>query len=306
MTSAFYHVNKKDTLSPASSTGLFGIYTQEGSWMFGASQQFYLKEDKWRIRVGGAIGRVNFQFFNGDPESNVGTFEDYSNEAVYGVAQVQRKIWKRIYGGLYTEYNHTKTYFTSQGDSLDQRNMGNIGYVLSQDTRNDVYYPSSGTFVNFKHQFYRDWYGSDNNFIRIKVNYNRFFDLLKDQRHILIARANFEIASGDVPFQGQGVVGQDDIRGYSQGKYRANQIYTVQSEYRWMFNHSRFGMVGFLGVASAVETFSDIFHTTLLPGGGAGIRYRIIPAMKMNIGIDVGFGKDDYSLAFRIGESFSR
>jgi len=65
-------------------------------------------------------------------------------------------------------------------------------------------------------------------------------------------------------------------------------------------------MVGFLGIASAVESFSDIFNTALLPGGGVGVRYRMIPAMKINIGIDVGFGKDDYSLSFKIGESFAR
>ena len=65
-------------------------------------------------------------------------------------------------------------------------------------------------------------------------------------------------------------------------------------------------MVGFLGVASAVEKFSDIFSSELLPGVGAGLRYRMIPSMKINIGVDGGIGKDDRSLTFRIGESFGR
>jgi hypothetical protein len=34
--------------------------------------------------------------------------------------------------------------------------------------------------------------------------------------------------------------------------------------------------------------------------------YRIIPKEKINIGIDVGFGKDDHSITVRIGESFLR
>ena len=73
-----------------------------------------------------------------------------------------------------------------------------------------------------------------------------------------------------------------------------------------MFNDSRFGMVGFLGVATAVESVSDIFNTSLLPGVGAGLRFRLIPSLKVNVGADVGFGKDDYSLTFRIGEAFGR
>ena len=114
------------------------------------------------------------------------------------------------------------------------------------------------------------------------------------------------VATGNVPFQGQGVVGRDDIRGYSQGQFRGNQVYALQSEYRWRFNNSRFGMVGFAGVASAVENFSDIFNSALLPGIGAGLRFQLIPALKINIGVDVGFGKNDYSLTFRIGEAFAR
>ena len=304
--SAFYTVNKKDTISPASSTGLVGLYTQEKSWAFGVMQQFYLKEDTWRVRAIAFRGNVNFQFFNGDADANVGSFENYSSESYMMIGQVQRKIWKRLYGGFYAEYNSNKTYFTSQGDSLDTRKMSNIGYIFSQDSRDNVYFPTKGIFMNFKNQFYRDWTGSDDNFTRFKVNYNQFFDLLKDQRHILVARMNLEIATGNVPFQGQAIVGMEDIRGYSEGKYRGNQLYTLQSEYRWMFNDSRFGMVGFLGVATAVESVSDIFNTSLLPGVGAGLRFRLIPSLKVNVGADVGFGKDDYSLTFRIGEAFGR
>ena len=50
---------------------------------------------------------------------------------------------------------------------------------------------------------------------------------------------------GDVPFQGQNVVGQDDIRGYSSGKYRDNQAYVIQAEYRWRF-YKKFEWWGFL------------------------------------------------------------
>lgn len=306
MTAAFYKVNNKDTVSPVSNTALLGLYTQEKSWAAGFMQQFYLKEDTWRIRLIAFRADLNYQFFNGDAAANVGNYEDYSTDAFIVIGQVQRKLWKRLYGGFYTEYYNTKTYFTAHGDSLDNRKMSNIGYIFSQDSRDNVYFPVKGIFMNFKNQFYRDWTGSDNEFVRYRVNYNHFFDLVKDQRHILAARMNLDIATGDVPFQAQTVVGMDDIRGYSQGQYRGNQVYSLQSEYRWMFRNSRFGMVGFFGVASAVESASEIFNTSLLPGGGVGIRFRLIPAMKVNIGVDVGFGKNDYSLTFRIGESFAR
>ena len=118
-------------------------------------------------------------------------------------------------------------------------------------------------------------------------------------------RANLNIADGDVPFEAQTVVGGDDIRGYSQGKYRNNQVYTLQGEYRWNF-YKRWGMVAFAGVASAVAKFSDIAMKDLLPGVGAGIRFKMLPNERINIGIDAGVGKGDYSITFRIGEALSR
>jgi hemolysin activation/secretion protein len=125
------------------------------------------------------------------------------------------------------------------------------------------------------------------------------------KKRVLAVRASLNIAAGDVPFEGQTVVGGNDIRGYSQGKYRNDQVYTLQTEYRWNF-YRRWGMVAFAGVASAVKKFADIPSSEILPGLGAGLRFRMLPAEKINIGVDLGFGKDDYSITFRIGEAFGR
>lgn len=306
MTQGYYRVNKNDTISPHSSTIAMGIYTQEKTWMAGGGEILYLNEDKWRIKAFLFKGNINYQYFNGDIDNNAGQYEDYSNDVVMVMTQAQRNIWKRFYAGLYLEYNNTKTYFTANNDSLDVKKLNNIGYVISQDNRDNIVFPTKGIFMNFKNQFYRDWIGSDSEFVKFQLNYTQFFDLKNDKRHILLGRLYSEIATGDVPFQGQSVVGRDDLRGYSQGKFRGNQVYAIQSEYRWMFNESKFGMVGFLGVASAVEKFGDIFSSQLLPGAGAGVRYKLIPSMHVNIGFDAAVGRDDYSLTFRIGETFGR
>ncbi|MCK4560926.1 MAG: hypothetical protein KAV45_14180 [Calditrichia bacterium] len=42
----------------------------------------------------------------------------------------------------------------------------------------------------------------------------------------------------------------------------------------------------------------------LLPGAGVGLRYMAIPSEKINIGIDIAKGIDDWGLYFRIGETF--
>jgi len=98
---------------------------------------------------------------------------------------------------------------------------------------------------------------------------------------------------------------QDDIRGYTKGRYRENQVYALQAEYRHRFQN-KFGAVAFLGLATAVETISDLDNAPLLAGGGVGVRYMVIEKMRINIGLDAAVGKDDWGVYFRIGESFGR
>jgi outer membrane protein assembly factor BamA len=307
--SGYYKVHKKDTISPSSSSGIIGMYTMEKSHFFLAFQQFYLAKDRWRIKAGVGDVNINFQFYYEDPSVSVGDFVDYSTKANFATVQVQRHIIRRLYAGLTGAYIGSETKFildeTLGRDSIKTSSLNNIGYIISNDSRNNVNYPSKGMFLNFKNQFYREWTGSDYGFTRFMINYNQFFRLTQGDTKILAVRAACNISTGDVPFEAQTVVGNDDIRGYSQGRYRGDQVYTLQAEYRWSF-HKRFGMVGFAGIASAVDHFKEVFETSLLPGIGAGLRFRMIPSEKINIGIDAALGKDDYSITFRIGEAFAR
>ena len=221
---------------------------------------------------------INFQFYLEDPASSVGNFYDYSTKANFVVLQVQRNIFKRIYLGPTGSFIKSTTTFgfpdASGEDSVSKSNLNNIGYIISNDTRDHVQYPTRGMFLNFKNQFYRSWVGSDYEFERYIITYNQFFKLSKkDDKQVLAMRANLNIAAGDVPFEGQTVVGGDDIRGYSQGKYRNDQVYTLQAEYRWNF-YKRWGMVAFAGVASAVEKLADIPDNDILPGVGAGTAFQ--------------------------------
>lgn len=59
---AMYKVNKEDTISPASISGLGSIYTTNETWFGIFFQRFYLDEDNWRLTTAGGLGAINFQF----------------------------------------------------------------------------------------------------------------------------------------------------------------------------------------------------------------------------------------------------
>ncbi len=309
MAQMYYKVNPNDTISPSSATGMFGMYTTNKTHFLALFQQLYLKEDTWRFMLAAGTGAMNFQFWQDIPTMG-GQFIDFSTDALFVMVRPEREIYKKLYGGISLVYAEVKTTFDVPDwvpDSLkyDERNMNSLGYLFNYDVREHQLNPYGGYNIEFKNNFYREWMNNTDNFDKYELTYNHYYPIRNKKTHILATRIKANIAAGDVPFQGQNIVGRDDIRGYTSGKHRDNQIYTMQAEYRWRF-YKKFGMVGFFGLASAVEKAGDIFNSELLPGAGVGFRYMMIPKEPINIGFDIAKGKNDWGLYFRIGETFGR
>jgi len=108
---------------------------------------------------------------------------------------------------------------------------------------------------------------------------------------------------GDLTFNQQYVVGQNDIRGYTQGEYRGNYLVAAQGEYR--FNRwGRWGLVGFFGLATVFDGINEGDNGKILPGIGTGIRFTAFPENHMNVGMDIAVGDGDWGLYFRVSEAF--
>lgn len=318
MGQAFYKMNKSDTISPSSSTMVVAMNSTSKTHMFVGVQNFYLNEDRWRIKLVGGYGDMFFQYFQQLPslppalgEFNAdGVWVDYENKIGFVVLDVKRRVIPNLYVGPLLTTSWATTIFNIDnpitGDLPTRTaNMMSLGYGITYDSRDNVNFPASGFFVDFKNRFNNETFGSSSDFTQFEFSGNYFWDLYKNEKSILVGRVHVDAATGEVPFQGQNYLGRDDLRGYSQGEFRGNQLYDIQAEWRQNV-YKRFGMVGFFGVGKVMYDIKDFGSSQLLPGGGVGFRYRMIESEKINVGIDVAAGKDDWSLTFRIGESFGR
>lgn len=307
----YYKLNTEDSISPSSSTMLVGMYSTSKTYMIAAIQKFYFMEDKWRAKVIAGYGDVFFQF-NTAGQGHVdegGVWVDYNTNVNMFHLSLQRKVLPNFYVGLEGTIYSASTKYEIENptgeDVTSNSDMNSLGYNFSYDSRDNVNFPINGFFIEYKNNFIREVFGSTSEFDRFEIAANYFWDIKKNSKSILVSRIYANIASGDVPFEGQSFIGMDDLRGYSKGEFRGDQVYTAQMELRQNI-HKKFGMIGFLGAGVAVNQFSDITNTEVAPSIGVGVRYLMIPSEKINIGIDVGIGKDDWSLSFRIGESFGR
>jgi len=299
MANVFFKPAASDTISPLSMAGAILGYTTNGSWYWAAYTKLYLDQDNYRTTLAYGDASINFQYYDELATSFVG----YNSLHDVFYFEGQRRVYNRWFLGARYVNLKTKTKYEIEGETGDpaKQNMNNMGFVVSHDTRDNIYNPYHGDYMNLKTGHYFDALGSDFTFDKYEFDFTKFINI-NDQK-VVAARFAAFIAAGDVPFEGQFVVGRDDIRGYSNGKHRANQVYDIQAEYRWNF-YKKWGAVAFGGIATAVDKPNEITWDGILPAAGVGIRYKAVPTEDINIGIDVAVGKDDWGIYFRIGEAF--
>ena len=174
--------------------------------------------------------------------------------------------------------------------------------ITLYDTRNAVYYPTKGDKIRLRWITYPEWFGNDVNANKILTEYNKYFPM-RSGTDVLAARFSGKFGLGNIAFEQQVTIGGEDIRGYSEGKYRGDGLIALQSEYRYNFN-KKMGLVGFAGIATIYGADTADFNWNLYPGAGVGYRYRAFKTEKFNVGLDAAIGKGDWGIYFRIGEAF--
>ena len=294
-----YKTNKKDTISPESISGLMGIYTTNKTWFALAFSKLYLMEDHWRITIGAGLGTANSQFLSGGTSSS---FIDYQTGADFFKLEVQRKIGEDLYFGanyMFTKFNNEFDFDTPVTEEVT---LNGLGLVFLRDKRDDVYYPTKGSELHLNYTGYLSFMGNDEESSKIELKYNQFFKP-KRESDVIALRAYGGFGLGEVPFNNLLVLEGTDLRGYSMGEYRGKQLMALQGEYRYNFK-GNMGLVGFAGLGTIYGSNIESNNGKILPSFGVGYRYTAFPENKMNVGIDVAAGKDDWGIYFRIGEAF--
>ncbi|MBB6459335.1 BamA/TamA family outer membrane protein [Flammeovirga kamogawensis] len=312
----FYLMNSSDSLSKPSLTLAHGFYSENNTWVGAVIQEGFLHNNDYWFKFIGVKSNWNFQYYQELPfENNNGAFIQYSTSIGYLEYDFLRKVTGDFYAGIYGKYSSFYTEF-KQDNSLNEAlptysreaKYHGLGFMMAYDTRNNILKPSKGFVVDLKVSAFRNKIGSDNNFEILELNMSHYVSVGKSKKHILASKFYSKIGVNDVPFEEQAIVGMsgtkhNEPRGYTNGRYRGKQMYSLQAEWRYNF-YNKWGIVTF-GSVSIVGDDSDMIEENgILPTIGLGIRYLAIPKRNINIGIDAAWGKEDKGIYFSIGEAF--
>ena len=305
-----YRPKTADPDSPAWMTGIGGFAAENGSWGAGLFHRMNLQNDKWRILAGLAYSDLVYNYYGignigGDRKRYLEIYQDFTAGLVEGLYALKPGLFVglRVFGTQTTV--HDIRLGTDDANFLDpvkglQMNIITLDPKIVYDTRDNEFYPHSGTLAKFQVDLSRKSLGSDFDYSLYKLEWNHYRSLADNQ--VLAIRVAGKYAAGKAPFFLLPAMGQGgDLRGYETGVYRDRLLMATQAEYRLRLT-DRFGVVAFAGIGTVGPGFEELDET--LPSYGGGIRWVLAKENDISLRVDIGWGKDNSEVYVGVGEAF--
>ncbi len=308
-----FYTSEEKILRPSKAT-VSAYYTSNGQYKFSLSPQLYFGQNTLFMSADVTYGYYVDKYWgigNDTPDNND---EDYTSRAFGLDANVQVKPPKDFIGntrtGLVLDFwdssiadKKTNPYLLSgETKGSDGGISSGLGVNLIWDTRDEIFWPMKGGYSQGKAVFYGPTLGSDFNFNKYEVDLRQYKSI--GSGTVLAAQVYLNSVAGSPPFYDYPALGgQKIMRGYYQGRYRDKVYLATQAEYRahlW----KRFGYVLFAGFGDVAGRFNDFRLRAMKTSLGAGLRCRFSKAEKVNLRVDMGFGRNASGVYFGLEEAF--
>lgn len=221
-----------------------------------------------------------------------------------------KKITPNLFMGVRYWLEEYKIQDTEPGKQLSSGTIpgtknnfiSGIGPAFNYDSRDNIFSPSKGLFIEGGMQLYGSGTGSHYRYDRYTADASIFLSNKRTNVYAFNLFGDFLVGNG-IPFNQLALLGGNKrMRGYYEGRYRDKNLIALAGEFRFHV-YRRFGAVTFANAGSVNEKTSHIF-THIRTSIGAGGRYALNKSEKLNIRLDAAFGKNSSGLYFTIGEAF--
>ena len=184
---------------------------------------------------------------------------------------------------------------------LGSGNLFSVGASAVYDTRDDIFSPHTGSFVNAAINV--AGLGGDFNFSKYTLEGRHYIPLGK--KHTVALRAWGGLVTGDAPiteffFAG----GPDTLRGFQQNRFFGTRFLVTNVEYRFPIGNIKFLRGAVFADAGTAFSPGDNLNSRLFFDAGLGLRITF-PALGLGvIRLDYAVGEDGGRTQIGIGQSF--
>ncbi|OKP00261.1 BamA/TamA family outer membrane protein [Xenorhabdus eapokensis] len=307
---ALYRPDHLDQISQNSSLGLSGFGSSTGAFGLNFTNYNFRASDRWRLFVSGTLNNTPTYYWGkgyraGKNDNNKGK---YCSQEFAIHPRLLYRITDATYMGLGWNFSSVnasdpdsgaKRYFAQSIGGRSVISSG-ISAHFSYDTRDFLPNARHGQVFEIVYTYFSPELGSNHRFHTTQLQFSTYYQL--SEKTVLAFDNYARFSAGDVPWNQLSLLGNGQrMRGYYEGRYRDNNIFTTQLELRHKLDW-RHGVVGWVGTGTLGDSPSQLGSKHWLPSVGVGYRFEFKP--RMNVRLDFGVGKGSTGFYFQVGEAF--
>lgn len=286
---------KYPATSPTALKAIF-VYSLNKQIESNIEGEMYLRNNLYKTDFQVSFYKYPANFFG------IGNYTLYEDKEKYSFdffnigLNAQQMVADHFYAGVKTFFESTKVYDFEEGGIFDTEDIPGeeggintgLGAWFTYDTRDAIYFPLTGLYVDLASVVHTKALGSDFDYFEQTIEVSQFNKVMNDD--VLAFNFYSVLLPGSPPFNRMAKLGGDShMRGNYEGRFRDNYYLTVQSEYRITF-WKYFGINIFAGIGEVAGKFSEFTLEGLKYSIGAGGRLFIVPEDKLSLRLDVAMG----------------
>ncbi len=270
------------------------------------SPSWYLAEDSYHLAGEILYRNMSNEFFGIGNDTRQEDSERYTERSLDLRLDAQRTLFDDLRGGIRVEYNSSSLLETEDEGLLatgelpgtNDPTVVGLGLLASWDSRDNIFFPTTGAFSSQASSIYDSSFGSDLDFVRGTLDIRHYFRI--DSSTVFAFRILGDMIDGGPPFSRLAQLGGEYLlRGYFKGRYRDRNLLALQIEYRFPI-WWRFGGVAFASVGEVAGRLKDFRIRDSRFAAGVGMRIKLLDS-GFHGRIDIGYGRNGFGGPYIIG-----
>ena len=207
--------------------------------------------------------------------------------------RIAKNIGQKHFLGLGYQYNtyydvaFSKIALKEFVPAMPASSILGLGLVYNIDKRDNQFSPTKGYYADFTAYKMFDMSKKTSGYTQYNLDLRKYHEIKK---HVVANQFVLGSQQGEVPiFEKQRIGGPMLMRGLFKGRFRDDNLWAIQSEYRYEVI-PLVKLAAFASVGNTAPTFSSLFQQQIIVGYGAGLRLRVNKTKKIYAKIDYAPG----------------
>ena len=302
---------KGETIESRPSSTQFSVsYTTKNQLLIFAPYELYWDDEKWRLVGELGFFKFSYNFYGVGIDSREEDLDIYDVTFPRFKVSALREIAPNISVGLGYQLDIYYNLSFTEGEILDTSdvigkddggNVSNIGFQAFYDSRDNIFLPTKGFFIQASAFTSTEFLGSSFTYSKFSLD-SRYYQKIKG-KHTLASNL-FIANNGDgAPFFDLNWLGNNRTRGFDDRRFLDNAELSFATEYRFPIK-GKIGGIAFGSTGTVADDFSSLFSSRYKNAGGLGLRYLINEKDGIRLRADYGVSSEGGILYLTIREAF--